>query len=341
MDKVGGCRIVFGCPMHVALYGMRISESILMKHFYILTGILIVTSLSVVHAIWPTSEMNSRIDNNLYKPLSLSQHEKPAQTSVEPDNVELPQWSEQQTIANTIPSFRLLGITLANSGNTAIMQINDSPEKIVYEADYCIEDWKLLKVLNNKVIVSNGQQALTIPLTSHATQIPDKLQVENLTDKEITKLDRYIDAELVIKAAHLRMQDSEFKKKIDIYIDGRRPAEVPYPMGVTSYGVTKLAVNRYEIERDAIAEQVQQSHVYLHTEFSLENEQLSLDRIVPGSLFDKAGLLPGDRILSVNDQILNSANPLMLYQQLLYGEEQLNVRIVRDGEELEMGYFIK
>lgn len=313
-----------------------------MNRFYMPVGIVVVTIIAVTLANRPQLEINTRVDKNIDKPRSPALLVKPVSNTVDHTSGGISKRAEQHTITKTNPAFRLLGVTLSTAGNTAIIAINDFPEKIVYEGGYCIEDWKLIKVLNNKVIVSSGQQTLNIPLSSRDTRLAESLPIKNLTDKEITNLDRYIDAELVIKAAQQRMQDSEFRKKMDIYIDGRQLAEVPYPMGVTSYGVTKISDNRYQIERDAIAEQVMQSHIYLHTEFSFEKDQLVLDRIVPGSLFDKAGMLPDDRVLAINNQpLLAKTNPLQLYQQLLYSEQRLNVKLVRDGDEMEITYIIK
>jgi general secretion pathway protein C len=116
-------------------------------------------------------------------------------------------------------------------------------------------------------------------------------------------------------------------------------------MPANAPGITELSPNRYRLDRTMLRSQVEsptllsQALIVPHAKggFQMRN-------VVPGSLYEKAGLHAGDIIKKVNGQSINTLDDVMRIYQEMGGFDRMaavNVDIERRGKPLRLQYQLR
>lgn len=186
-------------------------------------------------------------------------------------------------------------------------------------------------VYDNWRITEIGAQSVSLQYKNSTINLFLQFSGENLKEPDAHQIK--------ISEVKSRKLDQEFSRKLQNYINGRVLASVPYPYGVESYGIEKIASNEYLIDKHLIQEQLKESNVADHFKFEID-EGLKLTEIVPGSLFDKAGLEPGDKIKLFNNQAINTTGDAFSMTRELIKNNKMHVEFQRNNTAFNYQYHI-
>lgn len=216
----------------------------------------------------------------------------------------------------SLPNISLLGTIITKNSKIALISINSSPEKYYSLFDELAPELKLIEINKHFISVLHYSKKFTI--------YPSVLTDDVSTIKHSNK--------------SLPTKSLKFNDKLEAYINNRIIASVPFPIGVTSSGVRMLGDNYYQINRELVEDQIRYKQAHKHIKFEFEDDKALLTEVVPGSVFDMGGLLPGDEIVSIAQQPIHSFSDLLSAYSNLDNTNHLTINVVRDDKKFEIRY---
>ena len=227
----------------------------------------------------------------------------------------------------------LKGVFYSGGEKYASISVDEAAEMHYREGDKLVADVVLAEILVKSInVIANGVE-LNIPLEdARSTGTAITLSEDGRREREeafvLKQLLRYEDR-----------QSQDFKDKLLRYINGRPLSEVPYPLGTSSQGVTVNSENSYSVDMESIKQQLSSSDALQHARLDFTDDGVRLEDIVPGSIYDKAGLISGDRIVSIQGHQVSGAFDLLRRYHGLSAQQSIDVVVERDGERRELKYY--
>ncbi|MDH5183706.1 MAG: hypothetical protein OEX12_07420 [Gammaproteobacteria bacterium] len=132
-----------------------------------------------------------------------------------------------------------------------------------------------------------------------------------------------------------------WQEKMDAYYNGRHGTAVPYPHGLDFKGTEQLSDNVYAINRQQFLEQSTNHDLLSHASFDDSNSSaVVLNEIVPGGIFDRIGIVPGDQISAMNNIPVHSYDELYSAYMSIQTTNQFDVHLQRNGQDINLSYII-
>ncbi|MBD3670184.1 MAG: PDZ domain-containing protein [Gammaproteobacteria bacterium] len=132
------------------------------------------------------------------------------------------------------------------------------------------------------------------------------------------------------------------EKKMEMYINGRPLATVQYPMGLDYQGVEQYSDNVYAINKQRLQEQSQLNDLLSHARFDDTSDgPITVTEVVPGGIFDRIGILPGDKVTGINGFDTHNYAELYSAYENIKNEEQISLHLYRNGQTINFTYFIQ
>jgi len=230
--------------------------------------------------------------------------------------------------SNAIPNLRLKGLLLESQRRLAYVSIDGLNERVYTEAQEILPGVRLAKIRSKSILVTAMGREFEYHLSADASDAQEQVLDQNLAF--ITrKLAKYPDR-----------QSPEYINKLLDYIAGRQLAAVEFPLGVSSYGIDTIDESHYVMSLAAIQDQVSSEKPFRHIAYDFKQNVMTINSVVPGSLYDKCGLQPGDRILSIQDKKVTGLWDIAYAYQALTQDEGLKIHIDRNGVKQELKFQI-
>jgi hypothetical protein len=234
----------------------------------------------------------------------------------------------QSPIADTtgdrkLDDFATVGIIYRPKSKNSLVYLRFRNNEIKsYSPGSMIDGWKLVSINPQSFRVRRGDTVVAYSL-SHRS---GSFVAEKTTSQKVTRL-------------KTRSLKPDFSVKLDQYINGRVLASVPYPYGVFSYGIERIDEHLFMVDRKSIIDQAKNNNVIEHARYEFD-QGLIMTEIVPGSLFDGAGILVGDKISKINDKPVQGEAGLFDLIKALMTTNMINTEVIRDNVSYRFDYHV-
>ncbi len=227
---------------------------------------------------------------------------------------EKPKYFEAETIID-VSRIRVSGTLISKNIKTAIISIDHNEENLYRPYDFLIDEYIIVDIDKNNILIQKGTDIIKINSEAYVNS--------NEGDDAEVNVSSYFSPE----------------DKLQKYINNRSLVSVEFPIGVKSAGIEKVNDYFYLLNRKLIEDQILNKNVLKHAslEFTDKNEAI-LTEVVPGSIFDAAGLLPGDKIVSVDNFPVNSIFDFMDIYKDSGQKNNVSVKIKRNGNAHKINY---
>jgi hypothetical protein len=199
-------------------------------------------------------------------------------------------------------------------------------ERVYSEGQEIYPGVRVERILEKSILVTTVARRYEFPLSGTSRDQQDTELDPNLIFIS-TKLAKYPDR-----------NSPDFINKLLEYIDGRQLAAVDFPLGVSSYGIHAVEEQNYVVNLAAIQDQVSSAKPFQHITYDFKQEALTIKRVVPGSLYDRSGLKPGDHIIAIQDKKVTGLWDIAHAYQALRQGSDLKLSIDRNGVHKEFSY---
>lgn len=213
--------------------------------------------------------------------------------------------------------IRLTGTFITEINKSAIISVDQLAEQTYEIGEILIDGYFIQEIDQNYIIIQNKDH---------------KIRIDERTRKpsNSTPSEPYPENHLLTKS---------FDDKLKDYINDRNLVEVEFPIGAKSEGIEQIDDNYFILDRALIEEQIYNNNALRHAKLEFpENHQAVVSEVVPGSLFDKAGIYPGDEIISIGDKPITSFVDFIDLYTTSDKSRILNVIIRREGTLNEFIY---
>lgn len=150
-----------------------------------------------------------------------------------------------------------------------------------------------------------------------------------------------VDGEIYTSPASKFPQYS-WEDKMKRYYNGRQIAAIQYPLGLNYTGVEQLSDNVFAIDKERLREQSSKQDLLSHATFDDKSAgSVTLSEVVPGGVFDRMGMLPGDQVQSINgNKVTNYSDLYTAYENSINGD-QITLHIIRSNQQVDFTYFLQ
>ena len=218
-------------------------------------------------------------------------------------------------------------------------------------------------ILIAALYLTKGREAaapVAIPVEQGGMDAPDTGQTElpsTATPASNNTPSRFMDAHRTPEAAgdalsHAEAEKAEsstpvfpyytWQQKMEMYYAGRPAAAVRYPVGLDYHGVVQLSDNVFAIDKAEFIEQSQTQDLLSHAQFDDTQEgMVSVSEVVPGGIFDRLGMLPGDQLQTLNGISITNYAELYSAYAGANGQDQITLQIRRNHQTIDFTYFVQ
>jgi type II secretory pathway component PulC len=220
-------------------------------------------------------------------------------------------------------------------GDMAVIQCEQGKEDLYRIGDTVTGGWVLNKIFSNRIIITNYDSSIVVPMSMLGGNGFDDPEEEEgpLTAAE--------GADAIKRKALKRLESQEFRDKLAVYLNGRHPTEVEFPLGVKSHGITAISENEFDIERQAVLWQLIINPLDHYFKYTLEENGFQFTEIVPGSLFDASEFRTGDQIIKVNNKKVRNPTDLGRFFLDNMNSQLLTIDFYRGDVAMVHYYYMK
>jgi type II secretory pathway component PulC len=281
----------------------------------IATFILAIPILLYVHFLPTKGENRTNRLTNTFIDSSFSMHKpnfKTAQAQVASTLV-----TQQEEVP--IPNIVLVGTFIEQGYKNAAIIADKGKQKIFRVDDYIDNYWQLIKVQRNQIVLTDNNRELVIDMKfgGVGTNLPERFPDDS-------------NEAVIIES---------FSQKMERYLNGRYPSEVAFPDGLELSGIEKIADNGFELDLITIIDQIRKTPLHRQSKYLINEEGIEFVEIVPGSLFDNGGFMPGDIINRIDGR--NVTGPEDLDLIYLLSKESVSVELKRENIGINYTYILK
>jgi len=207
--------------------------------------------------------------------------------------------------------FNVLATLLEDGKNRALIEYSSGEHNWIFSNQPVNDHWSISIISRNSIQVTNSESYKTLYI----------------------KQGEQYNFDPALVSARQRLSNPNFKEKINIYLNGRHPTEVEFPAGVATNGIGAISQNEFYIDRYLVFQQLLDKKPHRHIKYKFSESGMGIEEIVPGSLFDLAGLKSGDEIIGVGDKKIDSFSQLLAIYPNFFTEDLITIKLNRNNNE--------